>query len=120
MPLRDCKCTACNHEEERLVPMTGPPPACQQCGAPTEKTANLRSGLYQKTGIFPYETTHITGDGKPVMVESLGHLRSLERKYGVCVTGFSNHDTNLDTPRDLPVGRPGGREYEGPRVPWLR
>lgn len=32
---------------------------------------------------FPFTTTHITGDGSPVEVQSLRHLRKLEAEYGV-------------------------------------
>ena len=104
-------------DEEELIPL------CEKegCGKPTlVKTANLASGHSgRKNGIFPYTTNHLTGDGKPCTVESLGHLRRLERTHGVNVSGFSQEPSNPDSPRDLPVGRPGGRDYDGPRAPWL-
>jgi hypothetical protein len=99
-------------EEHYYSSTTESKQTCDKCGGATEK-APLSYNVRGKSAIFPYTTTHITGDGKPVTVESLGHLRSLERRYGVCVTGFSNNDSNPDSPRDLPTHRPGGEEYRG-------
>ena len=126
MPMRDFKCLVCEAPQERyysVVDGVDHWPTCNadNCEGELDMTENLASGhAARKNGIFPYTTTHITGDGKPVTVESLGHLRRLEKNYGVNVSGFSQNPGNPDSPRDLPEGRPGGRAYEGPRVPWLR
>ena len=122
MPLRDFKCLVCDHETEMYYSVQDGKEIvspCHKCGQAVKKTPNLRSGRYEKNGIFPYTTSHITGDGRAVTVESLGHLRTLEKRFGVNVSGFSQNPGNPDSPRDLPEGRPGGREYEGPRVPWM-
>lgn len=57
--------------------------------------------------VFPYVHPHLTGEG-PVVVESLAHLRKLEKRYGVNVHAFSQD--SVDSPKKLPVFRPGGRE----------
>jgi hypothetical protein len=116
MPLRDFNCKACEirGEEHYYQVRDGveSPVKCK-CGGIMEK--GELSTSYAKTAIFPYTTTHISGDGKPVTVESIGHLRSLEKRYGVSVSGFSQNPNNPDSPRDLPEQRPGGEEYRGPR-----
>lgn len=116
MPLRDFKCLSCGKTQERYYKVVdgqeGVPPCFdEECGGELEKQP--LSAAISKSAVFPYTTKHITGDGRPVTVESLGHLRTLERRYGVCVSGFSQNPGNPDSPRDLPRGRPGGREYEG-------
>ena len=37
----------------------------------------------KKLTTFPYTSTHITGDGQPIEVKSLRHLRKLEGQFGV-------------------------------------
>ena len=123
MPLRDFECIPCQSTpEERLYTVKQGEitlPSCQTCGADLTML-HLSSGrIYGKSAVFPYTTTHVSGDGRPVTVESLGHLRQLERRYGVCFSGFSQDPGNPDSPRDLPVKRPGGRAYQGPRAPWM-
>lgn len=110
MPLRDFTCPACQTMRERYYNSTDALPVCYDCGG--ELVMQSLSVSYGKTGIFPYTTTHISGDGSPVTVESLGHLRSLEKRYGVMVHAFSQNPSNSDSPRDLPRHRPGGRESE--------
>lgn len=122
MPLRDFECVSCKSTPTELFYTVKQGeitlPTCESCGADLTMLPLSSGHIYGKTGVFPYTTTHVSGDGRPVTVESLGHLRQLERKYGVCVSGFSQDPGNPDSPRDLPVGRPGGRAYEGPRTPW--
>jgi len=116
MPLRDFECGICEAVQERFYEVVaGVPscPECEYCGSHHMVMRTLSAGHVRgKTAIFPYTTTHITGDGTPVTVGSLSQLRRLERQYGVNVSGFSQDPGNPDSPRDLPVGRPGGREYE--------
>lgn len=113
MPLRDFSCEACGLTQERYYG-PGVDPACA-CGGRLEMLP--LSARISKTAVFPYVHPHLTGDGKPVVVESLGHLRALERKYGKVVHAFSQD--SVDSPRDLPEERPGGREWEGDRW-WKR
>jgi hypothetical protein len=120
MPLRDFKCLDCGAVEEHYYSSTTESKqTCDKCGGATEK-APLSARAHRRSNIFPYTSTHITGDGKPVTITDIGHLRSLERRYGVCVSAFSQNDNNPDSPRDLPETRPGGEEYTGPRMPWAR
>lgn len=58
--------------------------------------------------IFPFTSTHIDGQGTPITIESLHHMRKVEKQYGVVLT-----HTGEDSPKDLPKHRPGGREIEG-------
>ena len=125
MPIRDFVCTVCMAEQERIYEVRDGEkliPNCNNCRSKStlEMTANLRTTRLAKTAVFPFTSTHIDQKGTPIVVESMGDVRRLERKYGVCMTGFSNNDNNLDTPKDLPMGRPGGREYQGDSVPWMR
>lgn len=110
MPLRDFECVLCGAVQERYYQSMEKLPPCSVCHGPLNP--GELSTSFAKTGVFPYTTTHLTGDGKPVTIESLGHLRSLERQYGVVVHAFSNEPSNQSTPRDLPRHRPNGREYE--------
>jgi hypothetical protein len=57
------------------------------------------------TKAFPFVSKHIDGKGTPIEVESMVHLRRLERTYGVCLTAFSQNPGNPDSPRDLPTFR---------------
>jgi hypothetical protein len=53
--------------------------------------------------VFPFSTPHITADGSPMTIESMGHLRAVEKKFGVVLSAFSNRSTNDVTPiKDLP------------------
>lgn len=111
MPLRDFKCLECDVVEERYyVSSTESKQECEKCGATMEK-APLTASI-SKSAVFPFTTTHVDGLGTPITVESIGHLRSLEKTYGACFTAFSQNHPD-DSPRDLPVARPGGRDYEG-------
>lgn len=114
MPLYDYTCEPCGRLDERYVPAArvDEPQACPTCGAPQVRLP-ISAGTTRKTGVFPFISTHIDGTGQPIVVESLGHLRSLEAKYGVCATGFSQEPSNPESPRDLPEFREGGRAYEG-------
>lgn len=69
------------------------------------------SKSFTKTSVFPYECTHVDGTGKPVVIESLGHLRKIEKQYGVVFSAFSQNRNNPDAIRDLPRHKVGGREY---------
>lgn len=117
MPLRDWLCTSCDTVSERYYEVVDKEiitPICT-CNDKTSsmKMMPLNAGqILGKTAIFPYSTTHLTGDGKPITVSSLSQLRRIERQYGVCSTAFSQEPNNPDSPAELPVGRPGGREFE--------
>jgi hypothetical protein len=118
MPLRDFKCLSCEKVQERyygFIDGEEDIPTCfdEDCGGQLEKQPLTAS--VPKTAVFPYTCTHVDGKGTPITVESIGHLRSLEKKYGVCFSEFSQNRSNPDSPRDLPEHRIGGEEYRGER-----
>lgn len=106
--IRQFLCPACKHSRKEFLRECDSGPIC--CDRPMEA---MVEGRPAKTAIFPFVTTHVDGHGTPIQIDSLHHLRKIEKHFGVCFTGFNNHTHNLDTPRDLPRHRPGGREYEG-------
>jgi len=113
MPLRDFACSHCGQEAEQYYHHgLSAVVRCRRCGHPVEMQ-ELSVGTSRKTGVFPFVSTSIDGMGTPVVVESLQHLRALERRYGVVATAFSQESE--DSPRDLPEFRAGGRAYEGER-----
>lgn len=117
MPLRDFSCAACTVQAERFYHATVGPEsvACAVCGNPMTM-ADLSAGrITGKTGVFPFVMDF--GDGTKRTVESLSHLRTYEKRFGVMATTFSNHESNPDSPKDIPEYRPGGRAYEGFRFP---
>lgn len=83
---------------------------CEKCGT------ELQIGMYPfckgtsdghgsmshtKNALFPFETKHV--DGKPMVIESLNHLRKVERDFGVTFSAFSkaNH-RDLDDIQGVP------------------
>ena len=113
MPLRDLKCNECGESGEQYYQVLNGEielPVC--CGQPMEVMPLSAGHIRVKTAIFPFTSTHVSGDGKPVVVHDMGHLRQLERHHGVNFSVFSQDPGNPDSPRELPVNRPGGREFE--------
>jgi hypothetical protein len=98
MPLRDFQCDSCGGTQERFYWATQGTPRCTCGGALTQLP--LSEGVFRKTNVFPYVLTHLDGKGTPIEIQSLAHLRQLEKQHGVVVHGFSND--SLDSPRDLP------------------
>ena len=92
---------------------------CDRCGTELlvgmypfcKGTPEGHGTVYSKTAAFPFEVNHITG--KPMVIESLHHLRSVERQYGCVFSAFSkSNERDLDPIRDLPRFRENGRDYE--------
>lgn len=110
MPLRDFACKSCGAQQERFFWASSNVPACK-CGGELDMLPLGASGAFIKTSVFPYECPHVDGTGKPVMIESLGHLRRIEKQYGVVFSAFSQNRNNPDAIRDLPRHKVGGREY---------
>lgn len=110
MPTYDIRCSH-EHLSEVQIPLCDfeKPIDCPTCGMPATRVL-LPTGA-AKSAIFPYTTTHLDGKGTPITVESLPHLRSLERIHGVKATAFSDHKSNWEDPlpqsRDLPQSRKG-------------
>lgn len=81
-------------------------PPCEDCGGSLTVLPLSQPSRRYVGSVFPFETNHISSDGKPITVESLGHLRSLERKYGVVLSAFSKNNINdVDPIKDLPKYR---------------
>lgn len=109
MPLRDFVCESCQTTQERYFTTQAGPPACTCGGALT--LLPLTASHHGTTGVFPFTSTHIDGRGTPICVESISHLRQIEKQYGVALTAFSQNASNMnDGMRDLPTHRVGGRE----------
>jgi hypothetical protein len=109
MPLRDFTCKKCGKTQERFYWASKGIPDCE-CGGILEMLP-LTNDVRGKTGIFPYTCTHVDGNGTPITIESLGHLRKVEKQYGVVFSAFSQNRNNPDHIRDLPRHKVGGREY---------
>jgi len=76
------------------VPQEAPQyPACAQCGGTLTLLERSNEGG-RFTSVFPFTTTHIDAKGRPITVESMGHLRKLEKEYGVVLSAFSNEVNN--------------------------
>lgn len=56
---------------------------------------------FSKTGVFPFTLNHV--DGKPMVIESLQHLRKVESTYGVVFSAFTKqNERDLDPIQQLP------------------
>ena len=55
-----------------------------------------------KTSVFPFDTFHIAADGRPMTITDIGHLRRVERAYGVVLSAFSNEPSNPSNIKDPP------------------
>jgi hypothetical protein len=80
MPIYDFKCPKCGAAKlDVYVPNFTDRPRCN-CSETMEK---LWSSYGNSSGssIYPYTTTHITGE--PIEIRSPAHLRSIEKEHGV-------------------------------------
>lgn len=59
--------------------------------------------VYAKTAGFPFEARHVSPDGKPITIDSLQHLRKVEKQYGVVFSAFSKANIrDLDPIKGVP------------------
>ena len=95
---------------------------CERCGT------ELRIGMYpwckgtpdghgaiaSRTSAFPFEAPHVRPDGKPMVIESMHHLRRVEREYGVVFSAFNNSVSNSIDPikGDLPKYRGEDADFQ--------
>ena len=118
MPLRDFKCPNCKLVEEQYYKTdhgVEEELRCYSCGGILLKMP-LSAGVNRKTACFPFDTPHVRGDGKTMTITDIGHLRQVERNYGVKLTAFSDNPSNWnDNSRDLPKYRPNAREHDPSR-----
>src|SRR5882672_12851020 len=70
-----------------------------------------RAAMAQKSGIFPFTTPHIRGDGQPMVIQDIAHLRRVEKEYGVVLPAFAQNEHDLDPIKNPPVYR--GYELAG-------
>lgn len=110
MPLRDFVCEKCGTKQERFFWNAQPYPDCT-CGGILSMLPLSEMGSYRKTAVFPYDCPHVDGTGNPVRIESMGHLRQVEKQYGVVFSAFSQNPSNPDHIKDLPRHNVGGREH---------
>lgn len=100
MPLYDYQCENCGAAAERYTPRELQDVRCGGCGR--VMTRLNFTGARAKTGVFPFVTPHIDADGRPMVIEDLGHLRRVEREYGVTLTAFSQNPSNPAHIQDAP------------------
>jgi len=61
----------------------------------------LFSTKISRSTLFPFVVNHV--DGSPMQIESMNHLRAVERQYGVVFSAFSKGNINdLDDIQGLP------------------
>ena len=95
------QCTGCNNYSTDVECSMFSIPVCPDCGA---ERALAPCGSIRKSGIFPFTVNHV--NGSPMEITDLGHLRRVERDYGVCFSAFNKANIrDLDPIRDLPKFR---------------
>jgi hypothetical protein len=109
MPRRDFEFEACGVHQERYYCVDALTLTCK-CGQPLTMLERSDEGsrrIKSKMGAFPFTTNHIDSQGRPMTIESLGHLRQVERDYGVVLSAFSQEPSNLDPIKNPPTYRGG-------------
>lgn len=92
------RCQTCGEVEQHVVCSMYAIPACK-CGG--ERAIATFTRTYSPSGVFPFTVNHVTG--KPMTIESMAHLRKVERDYGVAFSAFNKDNINdLDPIKDLP------------------
>lgn len=81
------KCPSCKRDVVKLVLLEGTW-GCLDCQRP-------QAVLAVSGAMFPFTTRHLGGDGKPVEVRSLRHLRQLEARHGVHSVAFNQDSRNF-------------------------
>ena len=98
-------CVGCERETIRyhvLITKTGPIYLCHRCYKHPEFDRRLTT--------FPFTTTHF--DGHERTVNSMRHLRQLEREHGVAAVAYNADERNF---RDAPQQRFPQHAYD-PRI----
>lgn len=90
------KCEKCEKVYENVQCSMFAIPPCD-CGG--ERC--LTSTKMGRSTVFPFTVNHV--DGKPMTIESLHHLRQVEKTYGVAFSAFNKANINdLDPMSDVP------------------
>jgi hypothetical protein len=71
-------CPGCGNTVSRLRNIGKDEWRCNDCKPDMSKPIKVTERKH-----FPFVTSNIRGDGRPVEVKSLRHLRQLENKHGV-------------------------------------
>lgn len=99
-------CPSCDKTAENVQCSMYDIPKCE-CGG----ERFLTSSRMGRSTMFPFTLNHV--DGKPMTIESLHHLRQVEKSYGVVFSAFNKDNVNdVDPIRNPPRYRPNGRDYE--------
>lgn len=108
MPARwNLRCAACPAIEADVLCSMYIIPPCPTCGG--ERTISNDRGMF-KTSLFPYTLNHV--DGKPMVIESMAHLRQVEKRFGVTFSAFSKDNVNdVDPLKDVAVYRGDDPEF---------
>ncbi len=92
------QCARCGKADGR--PMTFRPSAGKSCYVHTKGCSGLSQTRDTAKSAFRFVTSHIGSDPNlgPIEVQSLSHLRRLEKEHGV-VSAAANYDSsNMDSP----------------------
>lgn len=81
MPFYSWACEKCEKGQTIFATMDKCKDAPECCGQMCERDYPAEHRGYVHKTVFPYVTTHLSGDGKPVEVRDAGHLRDLCKKY---------------------------------------
>lgn len=102
--LWNLKCQICGDVQMHVQCSMYSLPACKCGGA----TAIAPTGLSTRTPIFPFVCPHV--DGSQMVIESMAHLRRVEKDYGVAFSAFNKDNINdLDPLKDVPKFRERNR-----------
>lgn len=103
------QCTGCHEYSTNVECSMFNIPVCPDCGA---ERALAPSGSIRKSSIFPFVVNHV--NGSPMEITDLGHLRRVEKDYGVVFSAFNKSNIrDLDPIQDLPKFR-GNNPYKSP------
>lgn len=92
---------------------------CEKCGAelnigsfPFCKGNPADHGFmgFSKSNVFPFEARHVAPDGKPMTIDSMHHLRRVERDLGVVFSAFNNETNNSVDATKGPIPRYRGED----------
>lgn len=101
------RCPECDDIQLNVVCSMMNLPNCPKCGVQYVLAPSTMS--YLGTNVFPFTVPHV--NGKPMTIESLSHLRKVEKDYGVVFSAFSKDNINdMDGIKSLPKFR--GDEME--------
>jgi putative FmdB family regulatory protein len=74
MPMFDFECTKCKHTFEEIIPSDAAPPACTECGAPTEKVLSVGLGTVKK--VSKKAEWYLNKDNQKKLREKAKRMRS--------------------------------------------